>query len=41
MATLLIKKDKSVKIYGDSLNGSFLLPYDEEIYKRLGSYLIA
>ena len=41
MATLLVKQDKSVRIYGDSLYGSFLLPYDEEIYNNLDSYLIA
>ncbi len=39
MATLLVKKDKSAKIYGNNLDGSFLLPYDEEIHDKLNVYL--
>ena len=37
IASLLVKNHKSVKIYGDRLNGSFLLPYNEELYNELNS----
>jgi Protein of unknown function (DUF429) len=35
LAKHLIRKGEDVRIYGDSDNGSFLLPYDETIYKLL------
>jgi len=34
-----LKRDSSAMIYGDKLNGSFLLPYDKAILKQLNKYL--
>ena len=39
MGRALIDNDPRVRIYGDRSNGSFLLPYDAEIYNKLNSYL--
>ncbi|RLA80763.1 MAG: hypothetical protein DRG78_10355 [Epsilonproteobacteria bacterium] len=39
IARLLFKQEGRAKIYGDRLNGSFLLAYDKEIYSKLNSYL--
>ncbi len=39
MGRALINNDPRVTIYGDRSNGSFLLPYDVEIYNKLNSYL--
>lgn len=39
VAYYLVEGDSCVTIYGDRLNGSFLLPYDELIYQKLNDYL--
>ena len=39
MGRALIDNDPRVRIYGDRSNGSFLLPFDAEIYNKLNSYL--
>lgn len=39
MGTLLVHGDSSAKIYGDNLNGSFLLPYNKLIHEKLDEYL--
>ena len=39
MGRALINNDPRVRIYGDRSNGSFLLPFDAEIYNKLNSYL--
>ena len=39
MGKALAVGDKRVVIYGDAINGSFLLPYDAKVYEELQSYL--